>query len=60
VKGVAMAVANKDDEEDDFMGFVTIPLKNVPVDGLDSWFKLRQVSTLQVSFTSISENLFSL
>jgi len=55
-----MAVANKDDEEDDFMGFVTIPLKNVPVDGLDSWFKLRQVSTLQVSFTSISENLFSL
>ena len=44
---VAQSVATKN--EDDFMGFNSVPLINIPADGLESWFKLRTSHALQVS-----------
>ena len=51
---VAQSVATKyDDSKDDFMGFNSVPLVNIPADGLESWFKLRSSHSLQVSSMSI-------
>ena len=48
MQDVAQSVGKKDDHNDDFMGFNSVPLVNIPAEGLESWFKLRATHSLQV------------
>ncbi|XP_039273760.2 protein unc-13 homolog D-like [Styela clava] len=47
VKEVAQTMSHRKDTRDDFMGYSSIPLKNIPLEGIDKWYTLRANGPLQ-------------
>ena len=41
-------------DEDDHMGFASIPLSSIPVEGLDKWTRLKPISKLEVCIIGVA------